>query len=232
MTARRLDRSAKPRRAWIACAPLLLAAAACSPRWDRTPAHPPPSGPPIVAHRTSIPWLPPSVARHARLIDEASLRHGVDANLVAVVILVESGGDPAARSPAGALGLMQLMPETAADIARKRGLPHHDEGRLLDPAYNVDLGAFYLGEQVRRFWTGYAEATVEYAAGAYNGGPGRMRRHLEEGQRLPAETRSYQRWVGGMWRERFMPRSATFAAWYDAGGERLVASLESSLAGR
>lgn len=213
---------------------LLVVILGCSPRWDRgSGAHPPPSGPPVVAHRTSIPWLPPGVARHARLIDEASVRHGVDANLIAVVILVESGGDPEARSPAGAVGLMQLMPSTAADIARERGLAH-DEGRLTDPAYNIDLGTFYLAHQVRRFWTGYAEATVAYAAGAYNGGPGRMRRHLDRGEGLPSETRRYQRWVAGMWRERFMPRSETFAAWYAAGGEHLVArsAAPASLAGR
>lgn len=176
-----------------------------------------------MAHRTSIPWLPPAVARHARIIDEASVRHGVDANLLAVVILVESGGDPGARSPAGAAGLMQIMPKTGAEIAARLGIAF-DEQRLYEPAYNVELGAFYLGEQVRRFWTGRAEATVAYAAGAYNGGPGRMRRHLEAGARLPEETARYQSWVAGMWRERFMPRSATFAAWQDAGGRRLLAS--------
>lgn len=200
---------------------LLALASGCAPLFER-PLAPPPAGPVVVIHRTSAPWLPPSVTRFAPIIDAASLRHGVDANLIAIVILVESGGDPAAKSPAGARGLMQLMPETAAEIAAKRGITH-DPGRLFDPAYNIDLGAHYLAAQVRRFYTGYPEATVSYAAGAYNGGPGRMRRHLEAGEPLPRETRRYREWVEGMWRERFHPRSSTYAAWYEAGGGRLVA---------
>ncbi|MEZ4446206.1 MAG: transglycosylase SLT domain-containing protein [Polyangiaceae bacterium] len=173
---------------------------------------------PVVAHRVSVAWLPPTVSRFAPTIEAASYRHGVDANLLAIVILVESGGDPYAQSPAGAKGLMQLMPATAADVASRRGIVGHNELRLLDPAYNIDLGAWYLARQIERFWTGQPDATVDQAAAAYNGGPGRLARN----EPMPLETQSYVRWVGGMWRERHLPYSDTFGGWMRAGGDRLV----------
>ena len=64
--------------------------------------------------------------------------------------------------------------------------------------------------------------TLERAAAAYNGGPGRLARHLRGEVPLSAQTERYVGWTGGMWRERREPRSATYAAWWDAGGERLV----------
>lgn len=196
---------------------LLITASGCG-----HPGFPPPSaahGPQAVAR---IPWLPPSVARFGPLIDATARRHGVDPALVAIVVLVESGGDPMAESPAGAKGLMQLMPATAAEVAERRGLPF-DESMLFRPEVNVELGVTYLAAQIRRFWTTYPDETVARAAGAYNGGPGRMRRHLEEGEALYDETISYRKWVVGMWRERYAARSMTFEQWWFKGGRRLVA---------
>ncbi len=164
-----------------------------------------------VQYRLSAPWLPQSVRRFAPFFEVASRRHGVDANLLAIVVMVESGGDPQARSPAGAIGLMQLMASTARDIAKRRKLAdRHRDGLLYDPGYNIDFGAWYLAQQISKFWTGNADATVALAAAAYNGGPGRVRRHLRDGSALPEETLKYQRLVVGMWRERFMPRSASY----------------------
>jgi len=204
---------------------LLLTISACSVR--RGPTAAPVASPPFasigVEHRVSVPWLPPRVRNFGPLIETASRKHGVDANLLAIIVLVESGGDPNAKSAAGAMGLMQLMPPTAAELAARRGLTAHHDWRLLDPGYNIDLGADYLAQQVRRFWTGRSDPTVERASGAYNGGPGRMRRHLDHGEELPGETQRYQRWVVGMWRERHQPRSATFASWFAQGGERRLA---------
>jgi hypothetical protein len=65
--------------------------------------------------------------------------------------------------------------------------------------------------------------SVEHAAGAYNGGPTRMARHLQSGEPLPGETMRYKRWVAGMWMDRHLPVSPMFSEWYSAGGERLVA---------
>jgi soluble lytic murein transglycosylase-like protein len=167
--------------------------------------------------------MPASVRRFNALIEQASFRHGVDANLLAIVVLVESGGDPIASSPAGAMGLMQIMPETGREIARERGMLTHVDARLYDPAYNIDFGAYYLAKQLRRFHTPDPNLTIERAAAAYNGGPGRLARHLGSGEPLPAETMRYKRWVTGMWQDRHMPVSPMFSEWWSAGGERLVA---------
>lgn len=81
----------------------------------------------------------------------------------------ESNFDPNARSNVGARGMMQLMPATARLTARKMGEPFA-EGRLTDAAYNMRLGATYLGDMVDSFSGSYA-----MAAAAYNAGPGRPR---------------------------------------------------------
>ncbi|MBO9544744.1 lytic transglycosylase domain-containing protein [Caulobacter sp.] len=79
----------------------------------------------------------------------------------------ESNFDPAARSGVGARGMMQLMPATAAIVARKLGEAHTVD-RLSDAPYNMRLGSVYLGDMVRSFSGSYI-----MAAAAYNAGPGR-----------------------------------------------------------
>lgn len=195
------------------------------------------SGPVAVAERSgvlpavalpdtgAVAWLPDTVSRWMPLIRTAAARHGVDPQLVAIVVLVESGGHPGAVSPSGATGLMQVMPGTARDIAARRGLDPRTADRMADPETNLDFGAWYLADMLRAFgvsddpdW----QRTVETAAAAYNGGPGHVGQHLTTGQPLAAETSSYRAWIGGMWRERALPESATLSAWLGAGGQRLV----------
>ncbi|MCB9176070.1 MAG: lytic transglycosylase domain-containing protein [Caldilineae bacterium] len=171
-----------------------------------------------------IAWLPATVSRWSGLLDEAATRHAVDPQLLAIVMLVESGGDPGAGSPAGALGLMQVMPSTAAGIAAARGLDWSGADALYDPETAIDFGAWYLAQQLASFGSAADpdwQRSVELAATAYNGGPGSVTRHLAGGA-LPAESARYRDWVGGMWRERSLPESPTFAAWWAAGGQRLV----------
>lgn len=173
----------------------------------------------------TLPWLPPAVARWSDLLTAAGRRHGVDPALLAIVVLVESGGNPRALSPAGAMGLMQVMPATGADIARQRGIAPFDVAQLRDPAVNVDFGAWYLARQLAAFGVaddGDWQRSVTLAAAAYNGGPGTVQRHLSSGAALPAETARYQRWVGGLWRERHDAVPATLATWLAAGGQVLV----------
>ncbi len=88
---------------------------------------------------------------------------------VMAVARQESEFLPRASSGVGAKGLMQIMPYTAADTARKAGIPY-DYGRLIgDPAYNMQLGAVYLGQLIA------AEGgSLEMAAAAYNAGAGRV----------------------------------------------------------
>jgi soluble lytic murein transglycosylase len=89
--------------------------------------------------------------------------------LVLSIARQESNFDPGARSPgAGARGLMQLMPSTAAILARRLGQPYSAE-RLYDADYNVRLGSYYLGNMVDSFGGSYV-----MAAASYNAGPNHM----------------------------------------------------------
>ncbi len=83
------------------------------------------------------------------------------------IVRQESGFDPHARSGAGAMGMMQLMPGTASILARKLGYSYSGE-RLYDTDYNMQLGSAYLGQLVDQFNGSYV-----MAAAAYNAGPGR-----------------------------------------------------------
>jgi soluble lytic murein transglycosylase len=87
----------------------------------------------------------------------------------------ESEFDPAARSSADARGLMQVLPGTAKQMARKLG-KDFDAGKLFsDPAYNVAMGAAYLAEMAEEFGP-----SIALIASGYNAGPGRPRRWIGE----------------------------------------------------
>jgi soluble lytic murein transglycosylase len=87
--------------------------------------------------------------------------------LVLGITRQESGFDPMVRSGAGARGMMQLMPGTAAIVARKVGVGY-SPGQLDDPDYNMRLGSSYLGGMVGNFSGSYVMAIA-----GYNAGPGR-----------------------------------------------------------
>ncbi|WP_019144098.1 transglycosylase SLT domain-containing protein [Aeromicrobium massiliense] len=110
------------------------------------------------------------------LFERAEARYGVDAGLLAAVAKQESGFDAGAVSPAGAQGLMQLMPATA------RGLGVTD---AFDPAQAVDGAARLLRDLTQRF------GSTELALAAYNAGPGPVMRY--DGVPPYAETRNYVR---------------------------------------
>ena len=109
------------------------------------------------------------------VIDEAAATHGVRPELVRAVIQVESGFNPRARSHKGAMGLMQLMPATAADLG---------VDNPWDPVQNIRGGVAYLGSLIREF------GDEVLALAAYNAGPGAVNRF---GQQVPPyrETRDY-----------------------------------------
>ncbi|MEE2950357.1 MAG: lytic transglycosylase domain-containing protein [Pseudomonadota bacterium] len=86
----------------------------------------------------------------------------------------ESAFNPKARSGAGALGLLQLMPGTAQQVARRAGLPYSQSRLTADPAYNATLGARFLGEQIENFDGSYV---LTFAA--YNAGPRRAKEWIE-----------------------------------------------------
>lgn len=128
----------------------------------------------------------------ARHIGEASARFGIPEAWIGRVILAESGGRTSwrgrpIRSPAGAMGLMQLMPGTWRAMRMAHGLgadPDH-------PRDNILAGTAYLRAMYDRF--GYPGLFA-----AYNAGPARYADHLARGRRLPAETVDYLAKVAGV----------------------------------
>jgi soluble lytic murein transglycosylase len=108
--------------------------------------------------------------------DLAAMPSPVAPELTLSIARRESEFDPVVRSPAGALGLMQLMPGTAREMASLLGEGGHSDARLTaDPLYNARLGTAYLGELEAEF--GLSPVLV---SAAYNAGPSRARRWLGE----------------------------------------------------
>ena len=98
----------------------------------------------------------------------------IERALALAVTRQESAFNAAAVSPSGALGLMQLLPGTARDVAGRLGLPFIQDKLTRDPTYNVALGSQYLSEMLQRFGGSY-----ELALAAYNAGPNRVARWLD-----------------------------------------------------
>lgn len=116
--------------------------------------------------------------RYQTVIAERSRDHGLDPYLVAALINVESGFDTTEVSGKGAVGLMQLMPSTAREVARDNDLGvSPDTATLKDPATNIRIGTLYLSDLTRRYET-LEEALTAYNAGASN--TNRWRRTAKE----------------------------------------------------
>jgi soluble lytic murein transglycosylase len=134
--------------------------------------------------------------RHEDIIRQQSREKGLDPALVAAVIYAESHFRDGQISSAGALGLMQITPETARYIARKSGGTAFVVGDLATPQVNIAYGAYYLRYLLRRY--GGNEAL---ALAAYNAGEGNVDRWIAEARArdrgltigaIPyAETRAY-----------------------------------------
>ncbi|MFC7706353.1 lytic transglycosylase domain-containing protein [Plastorhodobacter daqingensis] len=118
---------------------------------------------------------------YAAHIAEASLRFGIPANWIRAVLAVESAGDSRAVSPAGAMGLMQVMPQTWAALRARHRLGDDP----FAPRDNVLAGTAYLREMHDRY------GDVSAMLAAYNAGPGRYDEYLADGRALPSETRAY-----------------------------------------
>ncbi len=107
----------------------------------------------------------------------------IDPYLVAGLIREESLYDPRALSRVGAMGLMQLMPETAEKVARRLGLSSAFREELFRPNLNIRLGTAYLGELLQQFG-----GKIIYAVAAYNAGPHVVNRWIGQfGDRDPEE---------------------------------------------
>lgn len=126
----------------------------------------------------ALPLLTPTLAR---LVEAAAERHEIDPRIVQAVIHVESAYNPQARSPKGALGLMQLMPATAVRLGAAPA------SNLFDPALNIELGVRYL-----RLLGNLFDGRLDLVLAAYNAGEGAVMKH---GMRVPPypETQAYVR---------------------------------------
>lgn len=124
--------------------------------------------------------------RYDPIINQAALRHGVDSSLVKAVIRAESDFNRYAISKKGAEGLMQLMPETARDLAVRN--PY-------DPRENIHAGVRYLKRQLNNF-----KNDVALALAAYNAGENAVRKY---GHRIPPyqETKTFVDRVLRYWDE-------------------------------
>ena len=152
--------------------------------------------------KLSISWLPESVTRWRSEISAAAKEHGVSADLLAIVMLIESRGKPNAVSPNGARGLMQIMPKTATEIAAARGLDSFDAASLTEPTVNVDFAAWYLGQQLARYAPESADDPTLLAVSAYNAGPKAVDAFLQGRAVLPEETQRYREIFSSLWEER------------------------------
>lgn len=110
---------------------------------------------------------------------------GLDPALVAAVIKAESGYDPDAVSPRGAMGLMQIMPDTAQWIAGQVPVENYELSRLTDPDFNVAMGTWYLADLMAEF-----DGDLVLSLAAYNGGRGNVGRWVGEGRLAPDESLS------------------------------------------
>lgn len=140
-----------------------------------------PDHPPVTESGTPPAAIPGSFsARFDDIIQRASRRYGVDAGLIRAVIKAESNFNPGAVSPAGARGLMQLMPGTARDLGVTDSF---------DPEQNIMAGTRFLRQMLDRY-----NGDLDSALAAYNWGPGNVDRKWHS---LPRETRNYLSTVKG-----------------------------------
>ena len=107
---------------------------------------------------------------------------GLDPSIVYGIMRRESLFDPLAKSRVGALGLMQLMPSTARNVARKLGMKQPAQWDILDIENNIRLGTRYFRTVLNRF-----DNNVPLAAAAYNAGPLNVKKWLPESETLPAD---------------------------------------------
>lgn len=131
----------------------------------------------------------PNVAKFAPLIERNAKLHHVDPALVKAMIAVESAFEPAAVSPKGALGLMQLTPDTGARYGVVADKVRSVEQKLLDPAINLSIGTRYLRDLLALFAN-----DLSLALAAYNAGEQAVRHYKQSIPPFP-ETQEYVKLV-------------------------------------
>jgi soluble lytic murein transglycosylase len=104
-------------------------------------------------------------------ITREARRHGLDPSFVAALIRQESLFNPAAKSGAGAIGLMQVMPRSGAAVARRLGIGSFKPAMLTDPEINLRIGTVILADHLRNYGNRVPDVLI-----AYNAGAGRLAR--------------------------------------------------------
>jgi len=153
-----------------------------------------------------------SVRRYAR-------DNKLDTGHVFAVIRQESAFNSDARSIAGAMGLMQLMPGTGKLTAQRNRIPYAGAGALLDVDKNIQLGTSYLRQVMERF-----SGNPVLATASYNAGPQRVERWLPE-----AGNESAAIWIAGIpftETRNYVQRVLTYAAIYDWRMQRSISPLK------
>ncbi len=153
----------------------------------------------------------PSFTSVRQILRDASNEHNVDYELLQALIAAESGFNRTAVSPKGAIGLMQLMPDTARRYgvdSDRHGLLEH---KLTDPKTNIRAGTRYLRDLINMF-----PGQLELALAAYNAGEGAV---MRAGNKIPnyKETQNYVKKVLGMYwglKPPAPPAAATAASRY------------------
>ncbi|HEU4400777.1 MAG TPA: lytic transglycosylase domain-containing protein [Candidatus Polarisedimenticolia bacterium] len=114
-------------------------------------------------------------------IFKASTRYNLPPEMILAVIRIESAFDINAQSDKGAVGLMQILPSTAQEIAQELRMDWRGEDILRDPRANIEMGAYYLTKLIGQF------NNLSVALAAYNHGPGRIAELADAKAELPME---------------------------------------------
>lgn len=113
---------------------------------------------------------------HQELVDEHCQKYDIDPLLVMAIIRTESKFSSQAHSRVGAKGLMQIMPETGAWIAKQMKISNFTEEMLFKPEYNIPMGIWYISYLERTF-----KGDLSVILAAYNAGERKVRTWLTEG---------------------------------------------------
>ncbi len=149
---------------------------------------------PSAADRWSWDCLYP--APYAAKVEEAQKERAITPGLIHSLMRQESAFDPEVRSPAGAEGLMQVMPTTAEEVAKEAKLENFKADEIRTPELNLTLGSFYIAKMLKTF-----DGSLPLAVASYNAGPTAVSRWVEMAKeheadvfvaRIPyEETRTY-----------------------------------------
>jgi len=155
---------------------------------------------------------------HSKDVERYANANQLDPGHVFAVIRTESAFNKDARSNAGAVGLMQLMPATGRRTARKYSIPLSSTQSLYEPEQNIRIGTAYLKQVMEQY-----DRNVVLASAAYNAGPQRVDRWLPEEQKRPAES-----WIAAIpygETRKYVQRILAYAAIYDWRMDRPVIPL-------